>query len=205
LRDDILGQLLRLRLADRHLKLDRKAVGTLLRTEAKCYYALFQTHRLVARSPEGDAARLLLRALGERLRQQIDNVFALLSLLYPPQEVQDASRGVQTGRRTLRANAVSYMEQILTPRQRAGLLPMIEQESDLAVWNAGRDHFDIALRNLDDALEYLIGSRDPWLRCCTVYYGAGVDSARARHLVASAADDPSPVVRETVELVEAAT
>ncbi len=205
LRDEILGQLLRLRLADRHLKMDREAVDALLRTEAKCYYALFQTRRLVARDPEGDAARLLLRALDERLRQQIDNVFALLSLVHSPQEVQDACRGVQTGRRTLRANAVTYMAQILSPRQRAGLLPMIEEESDLVVWNAGRDHFDIALRNLDDALEYLIGSRDPWLRCCTVYYGAGVDSARARDLVTGAANDPSPVVRETVELVEAAT
>ena len=203
LRDEILRQLARLRLADRHLKTDRETVRTLLRSGAECYYALFQVRRLVARDPGGDAARLLLRVLDERLRQEIDNAFALLALLYPPREIQDACHGVQTGRRALHANAVAYLEQILEPGLRSGLLPMIERENDLAVWNAGRDHFGVALRNMDDALEYMLASRDPWLRCCAVYYGAGVDSARAREMVAAAADDPSPVVRETVELVKA--
>ena len=203
LRDEILRQLLRLRLADRHLKTDRETVRALLRSEAECYYALFQVRRLVARDPGGDAARLLMRVLDERLRQEIDNVFALLALLYPPREIQDACHGVQAGRSALRANAVAYLEQVLEPGLRAGLLPMFEGESGLAVWNAGRDHFGLALRNIDDALEYLLDSRDPWLRCCSVYYGAGVDSARARDLVTAAAADPSPVVRETVELVKA--
>jgi hypothetical protein len=205
LRDEIFRQLHRLRLADRHLRVDRRVVHTLLQTEAECYYALFQIRRLVARRPEGDAARLLARVLAERLRQGIENVFALLSLLHPPREIEDACRGVLSGRRTLHANAVAYLEQILEPRLLRELLPMIERESGLAVWNAGRDRFGVALRNLDDALEYMLDSRDPWLRCCAAYYAGGLDTARARELLSAAAADPSPVVRETVELVKAGT
>lgn len=203
LRDEILAQLSRLRLADRHLRIDRAAVHALLRTEAECYYALYQARRLVAGAPAGDGTRLLRRVLDERLRQQIANVFALLALSYPPHEMRDAVRGVLAGGRLLRANAVSYLEQVLSPRLRAELMPMIERASVDGILVAGREHFGVDLRDLDDALAYLVESRDPWLRGCAVYVAAGAGTSRARGLVRGAADDPSPLVRETVELVEA--
>ena len=107
------------------------------------------------------------------------------------------------GGRTLRANAVSYLEQILSPRLRAELMPMIEGAGDAAILAAGRTQFGVDLRDLDDALAYLAESRDPWLRCCAVYAAAAAGTTRSRGLVRGAAEDPSPLVRETVELVEA--
>ncbi len=204
LRDEILAQLERLRLADRHLRTDREAVGALLRAEAGCYYACFQARRRIARAPAGDAARLLLRSLDERQRQQLVNVFALLALRYPPHEVRDAGRGVLAGGRTLRANAVTYLEQILSPRLRAELMPMIEG-AEAAILSVGRERFGVDLRDLDDALAYLAEIRDPWLRACAVYLAAAAGTPRSRGLILGATDDPSPLVRETVELVEART
>ena len=205
LRDEILAQLARLRLADRHMGMDRTAVGALLRSEAGCYYALFQVRRRIVRAPANEATRLLRRVLDERLRQQVGNVFALLALRYPPHEVRDAGRGVLFGGRLLRANAVSYLEQILSPRLRAELMPLIEGDSEAAILAAGREVFGVDLRDLDDALAYLVESRDDWLRGCAVYAAAAAGTPRSRGFVLGALADPSPLVRETVELVEART
>ncbi len=73
---------------------------------------------------DGDAA-LLRRALDEAAASLREHVFRRLALLYPPQEMLRAHRGLISGNERITAFALEYLEATLTPEDRDLVLPAL--------------------------------------------------------------------------------
>ena len=65
----------------------------------------------------------------------------------------------------------------------------------------GRELFGIDFGEINDALAFLIGCKDPWLRCCAIYSVTPDSPADLADKVRGARNDSNPVVREPAELV----
>jgi AAA family ATP:ADP antiporter len=68
---------------------------------------------------------LLSQMLAERLEQHLRTLFGLLALLHPPHDVWAAYHGLLSGRATLRANALEYLDNTLSGPVRRNFFAVI--------------------------------------------------------------------------------
>jgi AAA family ATP:ADP antiporter len=147
----------------------------LLDAELMGYYRSFQI--LAAFDPQASTALgssegepVLTRALRERMDNELERIFRLLALIYPPHDMYNAFVGLTSGRPQLHANALEVLEHLLRPdlyrRLAYGLDP------DIAL----REKLDFARRlcgtSVDtrtEALRILLYSGDCWLCACALY------------------------------------
>lgn len=73
-----------------------------------------------------NAREMLIKELEERLDHNLERIFRLLGLKYPPQEIYDAYLGIQSRKPDLRVNAVEYLDGVLETNLRKAIIPIIE-------------------------------------------------------------------------------
>ncbi len=88
--------------------------------------------------------------LRTRSSRSLEHVFNVLSLVYPPQALRIAYRGLHAEDRTLRGTALEYLEQILPPAVRECLWPFLDDDRDVHG----------AARGLDDVMDSLLRSHE---------------------------------------------
>lgn len=119
-------------------------------------------------SPGGEA--LLTRALRERMERELERIFRLLALLYPPRDIYNAYVGLSSRRPRLQANSLEMLEHLLKPELYKRLSWGLDPEISL------RERLDFAQRlcrtsvkSTLEALRILLNSEDRWLRACALY------------------------------------
>ena len=139
------------------------------------------------------------------MEQELERIFRLLKLRFPHQDLHSAYVGVQSTNPVVHDNALEFLENILSPRLRTQLVPLL----DSAV--PTRDRVALAHRMLSaqppsatEAVRMLLQSDDPWLQVVR----------RVRHRRAGARrrccpswtrwqTSPDPLLRETVKQARA--
>jgi hypothetical protein len=182
------------------LRGDRWRVMDALDDETARWHVLFQTQRLLKRHASGASGAFLVRVVEERLREGVENLFALLGLLHDPRGLQDACAGILGDDRRHRGHAVAYLEQLLEPALRERVLPVVDGRPAEAVWEAGHQRYGTAIRSLGAALNYLAGCHDDWLRACLVHHVRAERPPGAAEILARAVYDPAPLVREAAHV-----
>lgn len=117
------------------------------------------------RAPE----RLLVIVLNERMDQSLNRVFRRLALLYPPQEVFAAYRGVISESPRARGDALEYLEHALAPDHKALVMPLVDDRGDEGRLAFAREQHGFAVATFDQALASMLEHGDPWLRACALY------------------------------------
>ena len=114
LRYDVLKAMNKLRRSDPALLLPNPELEDMLRAELMGYYRSFQI--LAAVNPRASTAArvpgsesLLARALRERMDQELERIFRLLALLYPPRDIHNAFVWLASPRPQLQANALEVL------------------------------------------------------------------------------------------------
>lgn len=169
--------------------------------ETKMYYEVLQIENVcrgIANSPN---TSLLQRALAERLEHNLERVFRVLGLHYPPNDIYNAYLGIVSSDRDRRSSAVEFLDNVLGKNLKKYLFPIIDQVSEAVTIQRGRDLFGLDIAGRDSAVLALIRGRDPWLRACAIYCCAGSDDDEVRRAVEQARNDNDPLVRETAERV----
>ncbi len=201
IRGSALMALARIRAGDSTIQIARDRIDDLLYRSLKAYYGLFQArYRLKSDFRDGMADRLLLRSLDEVIERTGRDAFVLLALRYPMRDIRNTWLAARSHDRHRRANAVEFLSQLLDNPWRSRVVPVLGGLTDRETWEAGRREFKLVIGNPEDALRYLLGVDDPWLRACAVYV-AGQRRGNLTAVVASLSQDASPLVRETVTLV----
>jgi AAA family ATP:ADP antiporter len=169
--------------------------------ETKMYYEVLHVTAVCRGKLDTAGGRLLQRALEERLEHNLERLFRVLGLHYPPNDIYNAYLGIVSSDRERRASAVEFLDNVLGANLKKYLFPIIDQVSPDVTLQRGRDLFGVEVGSTEQAIVHLIRGRDPWLRACAVYCcgdGAGDEVRRA---VEEARRDSDPLVRETAELV----
>jgi len=113
---------------------------------------------------EGDAPQakamlaLMTKAIGERLTEGLERVFRLLALIYPQADIHSAFFSF-TARPALRASALEFLDNLIEPRLRSQVMPLVEEDTESS---AGAFEDQEMRRN--DVLHSLLTEDDEWIQ-----------------------------------------
>ncbi|RMF67240.1 MAG: hypothetical protein D6743_05190 [Calditrichaeota bacterium] len=179
-------------------------MDTALMEEIRRYFQILATlHTTRAdRGESGVCFALLTRTLQERLDDHLDRIFRLLGLRYPARDIYNAFAATNSRDRSIRANAVEFLDNILAKELKKVLIPIVEELPPEEVLQQANGVLDLPFTNRKEALQSLLERNDPWLRACTLYeIGRCGLVDDFRHVMHTAAQDQNAVVRETAEFV----
>lgn len=198
----ILKALNRLRENNPGLKFDKKQVDKVILNETRAYYEIVQVLNCHKGESDNQAKNLLRKALVEKMDQNLENIFRALGLRYPSKDIYSAYLGLISNRKTVRANAVAFLDNLLGNEIKRYILPIIDEITPEVTVKKGCELFGLDIDNKGKALIYLINGRDIWLKTCALYAIENAFSPGVSDLVEKALNDPDPMVRETAKLVQ---
>lgn len=203
LRFDVLKALNKLRRRDPLLVPTSPHFADLLDAELMGYYRSFQV--LAAfdprastspRSPAGES--VLTRALRERMDHELERIFRLLALIYPPRDVYNAFVGLTSARPQVRANALEVLEHLLRSDLYHRLAYGLDPEIPLAEKLSFAERLCRAqVKSRIEALRILLHSEDRWLRACALHTVGELQLAELCSDVRQMPRDDDPLLAET--------
>lgn len=188
--DRILRALGRIRAENPDVVLAMDDIGERISLEVGQYLIFHKCGRVMEREDEGRARNLLLRVLWERTGQSLRRLFRTLSLVYPRRETRLAYRGLMSKNARLRAQAVEYIESVLSPEHRRIVIPIVEE--------TGGDRAGTVRErtSLVDALKELSGIPDPWLVAVVLYVAGEMKVRSLEGLAVGATRASHPYIQE---------
>jgi hypothetical protein len=104
------------------------------------------------------------------MQQEVDRIFRLIALLIRDADIYTAYLGIESGNRTVRSNALEFLDTILQPQLRGLLLPIIDPSVSVAERVRLANSFVGApMGTREEAVLALLHSDDPWIRSCGAY------------------------------------
>lgn len=180
------------------IELPRDRMSKRVIEETRRYYRVARIlERARSGSQESRSARLLQRALSEKLDRNLEVIFRLLGLIYPPRDIYSAFLGITSSRKDLRANAVEFLDNLLAIEIKRFLIPIVEDSQLASIARRGEGLLREPTPALEEGIRTLLGESDRWIRVCAIFFAGESDLSAARDLVKKARRDPSRLVRET--------
>ncbi|HET7842415.1 MAG TPA: MFS transporter [Terriglobia bacterium] len=178
LRFDVLKAMNRLRKDDPALLPPNEEVSDMLEAEAMGYYrsmqilAAFDPAYLESATGQTDSGEesIVARALRERMDHELERIFRLLALLYPPRDIHNSYAGLTSGQARIQANALEVLEHVLRPEH----FRLLSSALDPDIHLKEKLHFAERLCHSGvnsrlEALRILLHSEDRWLRACALH------------------------------------
>ncbi|MCZ6765565.1 MAG: Npt1/Npt2 family nucleotide transporter [bacterium] len=188
-----------LRVRHPELKFSHRSLNDALIDETESYYAILQILNLEGPS-DGDADKLFLRALREKIDENLDRMFRLLALSYSPKDIHGAYLGITSDHKHLRANAIEFLDNVLRKEVKKYLFPIVDSLPDDFRMQKGNELFGLNITNSTSAMKFILEGKDAWLKACALYTIKDETLSELRELVEKATRDPHPVVQETAQL-----
>ncbi|NIR50333.1 hypothetical protein GWO43_17650 [candidate division KSB1 bacterium] len=205
LRYQVIKSMNKLRARFPNLNFDKRVDAALL-DELKKYLrilaALHVTDSSNGNGSNPNGSSLLARVLQERLDDHLDRIFRLLGLRYPPRDIYNAYAATISQNRRIRANAVEFLDNILSNNLKRVLIPIVEELPPEQVLQQANGLSDVEFHCQKEALEALVFDSDPWIRACTIFEIGKcglIDEFRA--VIAQAKKAEDSLVQETASLV----
>lgn len=110
-----------------------------------------------------DDEDLFTTAVRERADRRARDILVLLELIYAPEDVLAAARGLESGEAAARAHGLELLDNVLTPSDRALLLPMFDETAPAAMTAAAR-RAGVEPVEHTAAVQAATEGNDPWLR-----------------------------------------
>jgi AAA family ATP:ADP antiporter len=150
---------------------DQQVIQLLLAAEIAGHYRSYQVLGPLRAQLKPDDA--IVEALREAMEQELERIFRLMALLHVPAghgALHDAYFGIRSSTSLVRANALEFLENVLTPDLRRILLPLLDSQVTIDERIALADRIVGApVKSAEHAVETLLASGDSWLRSCAVF------------------------------------
>jgi ATP:ADP antiporter, AAA family len=178
------------------IPLDSKLLETALEAEVMGHYRSYQILGMLQETPDQDD--LITRGLRESMRQEVERIFRLMSLMHPHLDLHSAYVGLQSKERTVHDNALEFLDNILGQQIRSLLVPLIDGEVTLAERiRVANDVLHTDVVSKEKAVEALVKSDDPWLRACGAFAIGSLGLENLRQELQKCLEHPDPLLRET--------
>lgn len=179
------------------IQCDKQMLETVLAAEILGHYRSYQILGTL-----GDGIResgdSVAKALRESMRQEIERIFRLLSLLHPGVDLHSAYYGVQSENPIVHDNALEFLDNVLQPHLRKVLVPLVDstvtvaERVRLAELVVGTD-----MGSREQAVAALVRSDDPWLKSCGAYAVGTLGLRSLEPEIDRCLEHPDPLLRET--------
>jgi len=180
------------------LKFDSKIVSEEIVVEASRFIQLARLEALLPR--KGEAAQLLVKAIGETKQLRLESVFRLLGLLYPASDLYNAYHGVTSRKRLAKANAREFLDQILSRSHAKLVQALIEDQVVGDAWTKAGVDPGTPLNTTEEALNFLGISCDPWLAASAIFAGGKALNPAAVPYLEPIGDDMLSIVEKVLLL-----
>jgi AAA family ATP:ADP antiporter len=214
LRYEIIKALNKLRTKFPELKYDKHRIMARIMDEIEKYYRNLsllnvQNHALsqdkASLSSKHDLSRvirareLLTVALEENLDNNLERIFRLLGLKYPPKDMFNAYLAVKSNRSNLIANSVEFLENILDSNLKKIFIPVVESVSIEILLNKTKDLFGFDMPSESESMNLILQSDDNWLKICILHLMAELNYDKSINFTTRLLDDPDLMVKEAAK------
>ncbi len=148
-----------------------------------------------------DADDLLYEALLVRHKHRVAVAFRLLEIRHPARTIQLVYANLDSENKTVRANAVEVVDNILEKDESRLLLPLLEDHAITRKIEHGNELFKIARKSCEQWIDLLLDDPNPWVVACTLHLLGEQQIDALRSKVTKHLGSHDPVVRETACLV----
>ena len=187
-----------------NLRIDRHVIEMAIDAEASRYYRRFLTFFALFgddNDPSMSNGSLLHQALLENMEREKERVLRLLSLIYPPEDIERASGGLHSDIPAKQAQAIEFLDNLLTGDVKRHVFPLFDDAR-------GPERFErllalLGLENFDAEMAFreLLKQDDVWLKAATLWE-IGLRGLREfRGELQQYLNSTEPVLKETAELV----
>jgi len=189
---------------DSPLHFDAETIERYLETEIKTYYhtsMIWDTQNI--ENPDAIGTNdffLLRRALEELLEQLKEMIFGLLELIYPPDSMYNAYRGITSLNPRIRANAVELLDSILRRNVKRVLFPIIDESPQETVVQSAHTLWDLQSITKAGGMTALITGKDTWLKACALYTVGEERIQELEEYIESELESSHSLIRESAEL-----
>ena len=178
------------------IPIDKQLVETALQAEIMGHYRSHQILGMLQETPEQDDP--IMRGLRESMRQEVERIFRLMSLMHPHLDLHSAYVGLQSKERTVHDNSLEFLDNILSQQMRNLLLPLIDGEVTIVERIRVADKvLGTDVGSKEKAVEALVKSDDPWLRACGAYAIGSLGLTDLKLELQKCLDHSDPLLRET--------
>ena len=186
------------------LRIDRRVVEIAIDAEASRYYRRFLTFFVLFGDGSDGSMKnssLLHQALLENMERERERVLRLLSLIYRPEDIANASSALRSGSPAKQAQAIEFLDNLLTGDIKRHVFPLFDDAP-------GAERFKqfLALLGLNSfdgetAWHELLKQDDVWLKAATLWEIGSRGLQDFQEKLRPYIDSKDPVLRETAELV----
>lgn len=201
LRYQVVKGLNKIRAKNPAFRFDPNLINPRLIQEIRYHYELLAMLYDPLLAGEGSGARLLRRAVRERLDHNLKMIFRLLGLRFPIKDIHNAYYGVTADDPLNRANAVEFLDTLLPVPLKHFLVPILEERSPETVLEAGKRFLSIQWPLREQVYTDLLRGPDSWLKACFLYMVAEQQLAAFIPDLRQALSETDPLVRETAQVV----
>jgi ATP:ADP antiporter, AAA family len=187
IRYKVVSALERLRREHAELTFPREPIEALAQQEARRYFNFLSLHDNLFGRQTLSADSLLSQGLLEQMARLRNRVFKLLTLLYPPRDIDAARWTLEHGDNRSRASASEYLDNLLSGPLRKQIMPVIEDMPREERVRRGNIIIKSRPRDVEETLLQLINDDDP------VTAAAAIDVVREQKIW-SLADDVEHVL-----------
>ena len=197
---DILKALNKIRAKSFDLKFDEREVEAVLLNQTRHFYEVLQILN-TQNSTDTPESLLLKKSLRERLDANLEKIFRLMGLQYPPRDIYNAYLSIVSNRRIERAKALEFLDNVLDSSLKKYVLPILDEITPEITAQKGRDLFKLSINSEEEGLVALIKGNNSWLKVCAIFSVKNKQTPKLLGLVKGALNDRDPLVRETAKLV----
>ena len=192
------------------LKFDSKNIDKRITLETEKYFKtlaiLYSKGSLIAdevtktqkQSSTQKANQLLLRALEEKLDNNLERIFKLLGIRYSTKDMANVYLAIVSKKPNLRANAIEFLDNILDPRLKRFIIPIVEQSSTVRK-NFADKYSEIRINSRTEVIKVILEDDDNWLKACTIHFMAINEIKEPVWMLKKFSTESDSLVRETAE------
>ncbi|MDX1667231.1 MAG: Npt1/Npt2 family nucleotide transporter, partial [Saprospiraceae bacterium] len=166
-----------------HLRFDRGGIIRKILVEAKLYldtlsvlYAQMnsmgrkkEAHLSIREKKIREARQNLIVLLERRLDGNLERIFRLLGLKYPPEDVMNIYRSIKSSRPEIRSNAIEFLDNLLASNLRRILMPIVEVATQDSLTDEAIKNLKLKIPDEYDCLQTLLEGKDMRIKMAVFY------------------------------------
>ena len=179
IRHEIINALYQMRLSHPTLKFDEgKIVRRILEEATMCMETLgvlyFQMRTFYNSKHENRplsqltnvelARRQLIKSLEQRLDHNLERIFLLLGLKYPPEDIHNAYQSLHSKKPDIRENAIDFLDNLLESNLKKAIIPVVEKALLESISGETKKEIDSRLRTEFECLTLILSGGDLLLK-----------------------------------------
>jgi AAA family ATP:ADP antiporter len=208
-RSETLDALSRLKLNYPQLIIGKKNIIQIILEEARLYQTIISAlysqqkrmkeadfqHGLNNQNEVFEARKSLIEILERRLDDNLDRIFKLLGLKYPPDEIETIYRNIKSDKPDLRMNAVEFLDNLLEINLKKVLIPIMETVAIDTITKETFDNLNIKVPSQYECFNLLLQGKDAKLKLAVFFLIAKLQKKKYLPLVMPYQDSPNIKIR----------